>query len=71
MSSPLFSRIYNPQVDDYDEIINRAAPQILVGSTFLSATAIRLDFASTDTPSGKPTAVVLQPYVKLAIKPKH
>jgi hypothetical protein len=40
-----FSRIYNPHTDDFDDIVARARPLELFQTTFLSATAIRLDFA--------------------------
>jgi hypothetical protein len=59
-----FTWLYNPTVDDYDAIVANAAPRILVGSTFLSPTAIRLVFASAETPAGSTLSTTLPPYIK-------
>jgi hypothetical protein len=67
-AGPLFSRVYNPLVDDFDAIVASANQHTLVGTTYFSATAIRLDFAPSH-PAGatasvaSPTKVVLPPYI--------
>jgi hypothetical protein len=69
MAGIIHTRIYNPQVDDFDMIAASVVPNVLVGVTVLSPTAIRVTFAPADLPSvTPPTKVSLPPYVK---PPRH
>jgi hypothetical protein len=69
MAGSIFSRVYNPLVDDFDAIVAAAHHHVLVGVTLFSSTAIRLDFAPNDLPgSPAPARAVLPPYIA---PPKH
>lgn len=62
-----FSRVYNPLVDDYDAILASSAPRVVVGATYFSPTAVRLDFAPRESAVGYAVtnaAATLPPYIK-------
>ena len=62
MAHSNFSRTYNPQTEDFEDIVNAALPLKLFATTFYSQTSIRLDFEPIPA-STRPMAVPISPLI--------